>query len=134
MILAAEHVSDPEVRINSHEAEAPKAPVIPVKYLTNADKIEFIFWMITEVTGVGRKLMEAKDRRREYVVARHMCMWFIEKYSLTESLKATGTLFGERDHSTVIHAKQAINDRVDTDKKFRHFFTLLKLKIEIQIL
>ena len=35
------------------------------------------------------------------------------------SLKSIGNHFGGRDHSTVIHAVQAVNDMIDTDKIFK---------------
>ena len=43
-------------------------------------------------------------------------------FYLTEnnSLKSIGFHFGGRDHSTVIHAVQSVNDMIDTDSIFRN--------------
>lgn len=64
------------------------------------------------------------SRVRESVVPRQMCMYFLSKYT-TQSLKRIGQHFGNRDHSTVIHAKDAISDMIDTDRSFKTKFDII---------
>lgn len=47
------------------------------------------------------------------------------------SLKSIGTYFGGRDHSTVIHACQTVNDLIDTDKKFKNDVEEIGKRIKI---
>lgn len=52
--------------------------------------------------------IQTKSRKRELVYTRNLCMYFMrEKMNL--SLKLIGKKF-DRDHTTVIHAIDAIND------------------------
>jgi chromosomal replication initiator protein len=46
-------------------------------------------------------------------------------------LKNIGIFFGGRDHSTVIHACQTVNDLIETDKKFRHDVEEIEKRIKI---
>ena len=50
------------------------------------------------------------------------------------SLKSIGNHFGGRDHSTVIHAVQSVNDMIDTDNIFRNSIQDLKKKFQIKSL
>ena len=75
--------------------------------------------------------MKDKTRKREIVVARQVSMYLAKEYT-NMSLKSIGSHFGGRDHSTVIHAIQSINNLMETDKKFnatmQEVFKKLKLK------
>lgn len=52
-----------------------------------------------------------KNRKREVVLLRQCCMTFAYELCYPQpSLKTIGRYFGNRDHSTVIHAKQTVND------------------------
>lgn len=115
-----------------HQGEA--APNKPLKQKTNEEKIELIINLVAKDCDVTRGQVIGKYRFKEIVKARHLAMWFIKEYNLKPTLTSIGEIFSERDHSTVIHAIEAVDDLKETDKKYRHFFTLLKHKIEIQIL
>jgi hypothetical protein len=58
--------------------------------------------------------MTSKHRKREKVEARQMCMLLLVEYT-RESLKNIGELFGKRDHTTVIHARETMKDLIKTD-------------------
>ena len=55
-----------------------------------------------------------KSRKREIILPRHMIMTYLSKYFI---LSDVGRIFN-LDHSTVIHAKKAINNLISTDRKF----------------
>ena len=63
--------------------------------------------------------MKDKARRKEIVIARQVAMYFSKNFT-TNSLKSIGFHFGGRDHSTVIHAVQSVNDMIDTDSVFKN--------------
>jgi chromosomal replication initiator protein len=56
---------------------------------------------------------------------------FYAKNMTKASLKSIGTHFGGRDHSTVIHACQTVNDLMDTDKKFKNDVEEIGKRIKI---
>jgi len=56
-----------------------------------------------------------KNRRKEVAFCRQVAM-YISKTATNSSLKTIGLNFGGRDHSTVIHAIQQIEDLIKTDK------------------
>lgn len=62
--------------------------------------------------------LEEKTRRREIVSPRHVAMYLSLKYT-TLSLKKVGESFGGRDHATVIHGRDTVEDLMDTDAKFK---------------
>ncbi|MCG8477097.1 MAG: chromosomal replication initiator protein DnaA [Cytophagales bacterium] len=62
--------------------------------------------------------LKAKSRKKELVTARQIAMYFAKEFT-EHSLKSIGYHFGGRDHSTVIHAVQSVNDIIteNTDLK-----------------
>lgn len=60
--------------------------------------------------------LKGKSRLREIVLPRQVAM-YLAKELTNLSLKSIGYHFGGRDHSTVIHAIQTINDLMDTDRE-----------------
>jgi chromosomal replication initiator protein len=67
--------------------------------------------------GVPVAQLSSRTRTRDVVTARHAAMYFAKERT-TLSLKSIGLRFGGRDHSTVIHACNAVNDRLDVDPEF----------------
>jgi chromosomal replication initiator protein len=64
------------------------------------------------------------------VQARQIAMYFAK--GLTKhSLKTIGPHFGGRDHSTVIHAVQAVEDQIDTDTQFRETVEAIRRKLDL---
>ena len=58
-------------------------------------------------------------------------MYFSKEYT-NHSLKSIGYHFGGRDHSTVIHAVQAVNDMMDVNANFRSTIKDLRDKLKIK--
>jgi chromosomal replication initiator protein len=79
--------------------------------------IDYIQKYVSNYFGVSIDLLKAKTRKREIVVARQVAMYLAKEYT-NMSLKSIGFHFGNRDHSTVIHAISTVNDMMDTDAKF----------------
>lgn len=74
--------------------------------------------IVAEHLSVDVELLKAKTRKRMIVQARQIAMYFAKELT-QHSLKAIGLHFGGRDHSTVIHALQTVNDLIATDKTFK---------------
>ena len=82
----------------------------------NADYIQDF---VSEYFDVSVELLKSKTRRREIVVARQVGMYLTKEFT-NLSLKSIGYHYGGRDHTTVIHAINTVNDLIDTDLKFSH--------------
>jgi len=93
--------------------------------------IDQIQRLVCEYFGIPEDLIRAKTRKREVVQARQVAMYFCK--SLTQhSLKTIGLHFGGRDHSTVIHANQSVENQIDTDPKFKDVIEEISNKIDLR--
>ncbi len=92
--------------------------------------IEQIQKTVCDFYDMPEDLLRAKTRKQEIVVARQVAM-YLAKDLTNASLKTIGLHFGGRDHSTVIHAYQAVEDRMKTDSQFRQNAQQLKRKLEL---
>lgn len=92
--------------------------------------VEQIQRIVCEYFGLPEDLVRARTRKREAVQARQVAMYFAKQYT-KHSLKTIGLKFGGRDHSTVIHGIQAVENQIETDAKFRETIAELRHKIEL---
>ena len=91
---------------------------------------------VCRASGIKTDKLFIKSRKREYVLARHICMYLAKKLGLKPSLEAIGSHYGGRDHTTAIHAIGNINDFIDTrDEKFMKIINGLsdRFKINFEI-
>ncbi len=91
--------------------------------------IEDIQRVVCEHLRIPQDLIRAKTRKQEIVFARQMAM-YLTKELTNSSLKTIGLHFGGRDHSTVIHAYQSIEDVMKTDEKQRAIIHQIRSKLE----
>ncbi|MEL6675176.1 MAG: chromosomal replication initiator protein DnaA [Bacteroidota bacterium] len=94
--------------------------------------IESIQQIVSEHLGVEIDLMKAKTRKRDIVQARQIAMFFAKELT-RHSLKSIGLHFGGRDHSTVIHALQTVNDLITTDKLFKQNVQDIRKRITLEV-
>lgn len=94
--------------------------------------IDYLQKVVTEYYNVALEGLKSKSRKKEVVIARQVVMYLAKQYT-NHSLKSIGYYCGGRDHSTVIHALQAVNDMLDTQPQFRLSFEELKRKIKIKL-
>jgi chromosomal replication initiator protein len=71
----------------------------------------------------------SKSRKHEIALARQMAI-YISKKLTQNSLKTIGTFFGGRDHSTVLHSCQTIENYISTDPKVKNTFDILMKKLQ----
>jgi len=91
--------------------------------------IDSIQSMVCEYFDLPVDLLRASTRKREVVQARQISMYFAKKMT-KYSLKAIGEFFGGRDHSTVIHSCQTVEDLMETDRRFRGFVDDIQKRIK----
>ncbi|MEM6735561.1 MAG: chromosomal replication initiator protein DnaA [Bacteroidota bacterium] len=102
-----------------------------VKEIDSEVGIDYIQKTVSDYFHVKQDDLKAKTRKKEIVIARQVAMYFSKDYT-NHSLKSIGYHFGGRDHSTVIHALQSVNDMIDTDSKFRYSVDELKKKLKMR--
>ncbi len=86
----------------------------PRRELTVAD----IQRKTAEFFKIDLGMMTAKKKTAEIALARQVAMYLTRKHT-SSSLKGIGDAFGGRDHSTVIHACDLIEKKIENDFEFR---------------
>ena len=84
----------------------------PIKIITT----EQILKTITSFYNIDEKHLSEKTRRKEVVKPRQIAMYLLRS-DLSASYPSIGRRFGQKDHTTVIHAYKKINETIKTDKK-----------------
>ncbi|MFQ5823346.1 MAG: chromosomal replication initiator protein DnaA [bacterium] len=92
--------------------------------------IEEIQRIISEQFNIPDDMLRAKTRKKEIAYIRQLAMYLTKELTKC-SLKTIGLHFGGRDHSTVIHAIQCIENQITRDQKVREDVEALKNKIEM---
>lgn len=103
-----------------------------VKSISREVSIEFIQKTVCEYFEVPIEKLKEKTRKRNIVQARQLSM-FLAKNFTKNSLKIIGKHFGGRDHSTVIHSCQMVQNLMDTDTEFKDSVKDLEKKIQMSI-
>lgn len=93
--------------------------------------IDYIQKTVAEYFRINPDDLKDKTRKKEIVIARQVAMYFSKEYT-NHSLKSIGYHFGGRDHSTVIHAVQSVNDMMDVNANFRGTVDDLKEKLKLK--
>ncbi len=117
---------------NRKEIDLEIAHKVIKNFVTNNHRelsIESITSTVAEYFKLKPETLKEKSRKREIVQARQIAMYF-SKECTKSSLKTIGLYFGGRDHSTVIHAINTVNDLCDTDKEFRRYVEELRKKFK----
>ena len=92
--------------------------------------IEEIQRVVCEYFSLPEDLIRAKTRKQEVVTARQIAM-YLAKELTNSSLKTIGLHFGGRDHSTVIHAYQSVEDQMKIDQKFGTNVSQIRRKLDL---
>ena len=87
--------------------------------------IEVIQRHIADHFDLTQEVLISKTRKKEVTVPRQIAM-FLAKQLTENSLKLIGLHFGNRDHSTVIHAIQTVDKRCKDDPTFAQLVDNLK--------
>lgn len=90
--------------------------------------IDNIKHVVSSYYGIPIDVMESKLRKHEVALARQMCM-YLAKHLTQLSLKSIGSHFGGRDHSTVLHSCQAIENYFVTDRNVKNAYEQILRKL-----
>ena len=72
-----------------------------------------------------------RSRKRELVQARQIAMTLIN-INTKLTLKYIGEMIGNRDHATVIHSRETVNNLFETEKNFRYDLKYLVRKLKLK--
>ena len=97
---------------------------------TSTLTIETITKVVCEHLGVAENKIRDKTRKKEIVLARQIAMYLAKELTLS-SLKTIGLHFGGRDHSTVIHACNSIEDMKIKDPSLNNVIDEIRNKVEL---
>ena len=95
--------------------------------------IEDIQKLVCEYFTIPDDLLRAKTRKREIAQARQIAM-FIAKRATKHSLKTIGLHFGGRDHTTVIHAIDTVEELLKSDARTREDVRVILQKLNLPAL
>lgn len=89
-----------------------------IKEIQSDVSVDFIQKTVSDYFKVDLDNIKGKIKKREFVIPRQVAMYFCKRYTqLTLSL--IGENFGGRDHSTVIHALESVEDMMKADPNFK---------------
>lgn len=80
--------------------------------------------------NIPENKIREKTRKKEIVLARQLAMYFSKELTKS-SLKTIGLHFGGRDHSTVIHACNSVEQMHKSDNSMRELIDSIKNKLEL---
>lgn len=84
--------------------------------------------MVSEYYGVSIDDMVGRKRDRGIVLARHVSIWLLRKYT-NNSLKQIARVFN-RDHTSAIHAIENINVLMEVDSVVREDVRIFEMRIQ----
>ncbi len=90
-----------------------------VKEIQADVSVDFIQKTVADYFKVELEQMKSKVKKREIVIPRQVAMYFCKRYTQL-TLALIGVNFGGRDHSTVIHALESVEDMMKTDVNFKN--------------
>jgi chromosomal replication initiator protein len=101
-----------------------------VKTSTKEINIEDIHKMVSRFYNLSYDDLLSKSRKREIVQARQITMYLAKKFT-GNSLKSIGQHFCGKDHTTVIHSCQTVENYLDTDPGYRDKFMQIQQKVQL---
>jgi len=121
MTLHAEQTNIMKTENNSIIRQKP-SPLVWVGLFGSGERVSeeksdiAIIDMVCIEFNVSHKVLTGLSRFREIVLPRQIAMFLLRRYT-GMSLKHIGTIFN-RDHATVIHSCDVVNDLKATDKDY----------------
>lgn len=85
--------------------------------------------MVCRYFNITQEELVAKSRKRQIVQARQIAMYLCRNFLKNCSLAAIGAEIGGKDHATVLHSCNTVQDLISTDKIFRKYVSDLEALI-----
>lgn len=103
-----------------------------VKEIQSDVSVDFIQKTVADYFKVSLDSLKAKVKKREFVIPRQVAMYFCKRYTQL-TLALIGENFGGRDHSTVIHALESVEDMMKADANFKNSVEELNKKLKLRM-
>jgi chromosomal replication initiator protein len=103
-----------------------------VKEIQADVSVDYIQKTVADYFKVELDAMKGKMKKREIVIPRQVAMYFCKRYTQL-TLALIGENFGGRDHSTVIHALESVEDMMKTDPNFKNSVEELTKKLKMRM-
>ncbi|MFZ2905207.1 MAG: chromosomal replication initiator protein DnaA [Cyclobacteriaceae bacterium] len=103
-----------------------------IKEIQSDVSVDFIQKTVAEYFKVDLESLKSKVKKREIVIPRQVAMYFCKRYTQL-TLALIGNNFGGRDHSTVIHALESVEDMMKTDANFKSSVEELGKKLKLRM-
>ena len=103
-----------------------------IKEIQSDVSVDFIQKTVADYFKVDLEAMKGKVKKREIVIPRQVAMYFCKRYTQL-TLALIGENFGGRDHSTVIHALESVEDMMKTDPNFKASVDELGKKLKMRV-
>ncbi|CAN5335291.1 chromosomal replication initiator protein DnaA [soil metagenome] len=103
-----------------------------VKEIQSDVSVDFIQKTVGDYFRVELEAMKGKVKKREIVIPRQVAMYFCKRYTQI-TLALIGENFGGRDHSTVIHALESVEDMMKADPNFKNSVEELTKKLKMRM-
>jgi chromosomal replication initiator protein len=91
--------------------------------------VEFIQTVVANHFGIAVDELKSKKRTQNITFARHLAMYLV-RMLMDLALLKVGKEFGGRDHTTVIHACNKVNEELENNPGFKE--TLIELEKKIK--
>ncbi|HSP86922.1 MAG TPA: chromosomal replication initiator protein DnaA [Ignavibacteriaceae bacterium] len=92
--------------------------------------VENITKIVCTYLNVAENKIRDKTRKKEIVLARQLAMYFSKELTKS-SLKSIGLQFGGRDHSTVIHSCNSVEESIVSDPSMKDLVKAIRTQIEL---
>lgn len=122
-----------QATLNKKEVDLELAKKVMKNFVKNNFtelSIDDIQHMVCDFYNVSYDSLMAKTRKREIVQARQIAMYLAKKFTKS-SLKSIGEHFSGKDHTTVIHSCQTVENLMDTDPVYKDKLMDIMQKVQI---
>lgn len=103
-----------------------------IKEIQSDVSVDFIQKTVADYFKCDLDAMKGKVKKREIVIPRQVAMYFCKRFTQL-TLALIGENFGGRDHSTVIHALESVEDMMKTDTNFKNSVEELGKKLKLRV-
>jgi hypothetical protein len=90
--------------------------------MNNIEEFNRVVDYIASKFNIDKSLILSTSRKKEYVSCRQIAIYLIRsKYLKETTVEEIATFFNKEDHTTVLHALRANQDKMDLNKEFKDF-------------
>jgi len=122
-----------QATLNRKEIDLELAKRVLKNFVKTSSKeigIDDIQKMVSKFYNLSYDDLLSKSRKREIVQARQITMYLAKKFT-GNTFKGIGAHFNGKDHTTVIHSCQTVENYLDTDPVYRDRFMQIQQKVQL---